>query len=208
MLAAGFTVRRTLSEAAGGKSLNENSPKRTNTPEETAELSGGYLDRVCLVSDRLGNREAEKSIEKKLDHAKNTLLYGLERGIKEKEAALKKEAAAFGCDGRRIRQCGIVVIVGRLGRYGGVDFCIRRGERSCRYIKSGTGYILIQGAKSAVAVAVRSNEEDSKIAAYTDIRHSLPALKLLKRSVSAERKEVAKINLLLDASKPAGKKGK
>lgn len=98
-----FTVRRTLSEAAGGKSLNENSPKGTNTPEETAELSGGYLDRVCLVSDRLGNREAEKSIEKKLDYVKAREKYsplwtfsGSEGGIKEKEAALKKEAPAFG----------------------------------------------------------------------------------------------------------------
>lgn len=194
--ARGFTIQRTLSEAAGGKSLNENSPKGTNTPEETAELSGGYLDRAYLVSDRLGNREAEKSIEKKLDYVKAREKYsplwtfsGSEGGIKEKEAALKKEAAAFGCDGRRIRQCGIVVIGGRLGRYGGVDFLIRRGEQSRRYIKSGTGYVLAQGAKSAVAVAVRSNEEDSKIAAYTDIKHSLPALKLLKRSVSAERKE-------------------
>ena len=33
MLAAGFTVQRTLSEAAGGKSLNENSRKGTNTLE-------------------------------------------------------------------------------------------------------------------------------------------------------------------------------
>ena len=41
MLAAGFTVRRTLSEATGGKSLNENSPKGTNTPEETAEYRAG-----------------------------------------------------------------------------------------------------------------------------------------------------------------------
>ena len=92
MLAAGFTVQCTLSEAAGGKSLNENSPKGTNTPEETAELSGGYLDRVCLVSDRLGNKEAEKAIEKKLDHAKAREKYsplwtfsGSERVIKEKE---------------------------------------------------------------------------------------------------------------------------
>ena len=150
MLAAGFTLQRTLSEAAGGKSLNENSPKRTNTPEETAELSGGYLDRVCLVSDRLGKKEAEKAIEKKLDYVKAREKYsslwtfsGSERVIKEKEADLKKEAAAFGCDGRRIRQCGIVVTGGRLGRYGGVDFRIRRGERSRRYIKSGTGYVLV-----------------------------------------------------------------
>lgn len=121
---------------------------------------------------------------------------------------MKKEAAAFGGGGRRIRQLSIVVIGGRLGRYGGVDFRIRRGERSRRYIKIGTGYVWAQGAKSALLLRLPSNEEDSKIAAYTDIKHSLPALKLLKRSVSAERKKVAKINLLLDASKPTGKKGK
>ncbi len=138
---------------------------------------------------------------------------GSERGIKEKEAALKKEAAAFGLKEKLnyatdAEYGSAVSSLSAAGRYGGVDFRIRRGERSRRYIKSGTGYILVQGAKSAVAVAVRSNEEDSKIAAYTDIKHSLPALKLLKRSVSEKRKEVAKINLLLDASKPAGKKGK
>ena len=66
----------------------------------------------------------------------------------------------------------------------------------------------LKGQSPPLLLRLPSNEEDSKIAAYTDIKHSLPALKLLKRSVSAERKKVAKINLLLDASKPTGKKGK
>lgn len=98
-----FTVRRTLSEAAGGKSLNENSPKRTNTPEKTAEYRAGIWIEPALFPTGLEKKETEKTIEKKLDYVKAREKYsplwtfsGSEGGIKEKEAALKKEAPAFG----------------------------------------------------------------------------------------------------------------
>lgn len=187
------------------------------TAETPVELLETYLNKARIVSDSTEKGVAKKAIAKNFESSADMLAEfkkspDAERIVKAKEKALKKEAASFDLKtklnyatdaefgGGMSALLAAGIVSGATTAFGSVAMN-EPSAMSATVMLGALGYTLSQGTKAAVAFATeaKTQKQEKDIEAYSDIKHTQLALKLLKRDMQADKRAQykAEVNKLL-----------
>lgn len=176
------------------------------TAETPVGLLETYLENARIVSDSIEKREAKKAISKNFENSADMIAEfkkspDAERIVKAKEKSLKKEAAAFdlrtklnyATDAEHGSGVSALLAAGITSAAAAAFGSVAVNDpstMSATVMVGALSYVLSQGAKSAVAFATeaKTEKQERDIVAYSDIKHTQLALKLLKRDMQADKR--------------------
>lgn len=187
--------------------LETETKRKTIAPEKLLEA---YLANARLVSDSIPKRDAKEAVRKNLK-ASASMLSDFKKSpeskriIREKEKQLSEKAAKFPFKtklnyavdaeyGSGISAVLSAGIVSGIAVQAGSFISDHPSEATTAVMAGALGYALAKSAKAAAAFVSKAGTEsqEKKIEAYSDIKHTLLALKMLKREILSEEKKAYK----------------